>query len=183
MSDAVTIVNQLGDNDSYAEEPYRYVLQRRWSDGPMMAFCLTNPSKARGPDDDPTTRKLIGIATRLGAGGYYLVNPYAFSVSKPRNLITAHRLGYNIVGPRNAEFVRAIAQRSLLRFVGGWGGAASKLPPSLLQPTVTEILRYHSIWCYRTTTCGQPVHPLYQAYAQSMEVWMEREPRTIATSV
>ena len=48
---------------------FRYRLGRRWSDGPVLAFIMLNPSRADEHIDDPSVRRCIGFAQRLGYGG------------------------------------------------------------------------------------------------------------------
>ena len=57
---------------------FRYRLGRRWSDGPVLAFIMLNPSCADEHIDDPSVRRCIGFAQRLGYGGLEVVNLYAF---------------------------------------------------------------------------------------------------------
>ena len=87
-ADKLGLVSQ-GDWNSWAvtspDDVYRYCLGRMWDDyAPpderpwwerdaarfLIAYCMLNPSKARHDVDDPTIRKCVGFARRLGAGGF-----------------------------------------------------------------------------------------------------------------
>ena len=48
---------------------FRYRLGRHWSDGPVLAFIMLNPSCADEHIDNPSVRRCIGFAQRLGYGG------------------------------------------------------------------------------------------------------------------
>ena len=86
---------------------FRYRLGRRWGEGPTIAFVLLNPSTADDQRDDPTIRRCIGFARRLGFGGLEVVNLYAYVATDPAEL---RRVGY-LVGDENdghmLEAVRA----------------------------------------------------------------------------
>ena len=41
---------------------YRYLLSRRWGDGPELGVVMLNPSTANASQDDPTIRRLYGFA-------------------------------------------------------------------------------------------------------------------------
>jgi len=45
---------------------FRYRLGRRWSDGPVVAFIMLNPSCADEHIDDPSVRRCIGFAQAAG---------------------------------------------------------------------------------------------------------------------
>lgn len=65
---------------------YRYRLTRRWGDGYALPWIMLNPSTADGTEDDPTIRKCIGFATRLGYPAIEVFNLYAWRATKPRDL-------------------------------------------------------------------------------------------------
>jgi hypothetical protein len=45
---------------------HRYVLWRRWGEGPAVNFIGLNPSTADEQEDDPTIRRCIGFARNWG---------------------------------------------------------------------------------------------------------------------
>ena len=65
---------------------YRYRLSRRWADGYALPWIMLNPSTADGAEDDPTIRRCIGFATRLGYPAIEVFNLYAWRATKPRDL-------------------------------------------------------------------------------------------------
>src|SRR4030095_16779832 len=80
---------------------FRYRLGRRGGEGPAVAFVLLNPSTADDEVDDPTVRRCIDFARRLGFGGLELVNLYAYVATDPAEL---RRAGY-LVGEENDRHI------------------------------------------------------------------------------
>lgn len=69
---------------------YRYELGRVWDhDLDLVLFLMLNPSKAAAFDasgkaiDDPTIRKCVGFARRLGYGGILVANMFGFRATYP----------------------------------------------------------------------------------------------------
>lgn len=66
---------------------FRYALWRIWdSTKPLVMFIGLNPSTANEENNDPTVRRVISFANRLGYGGVYMMNCFAF-VSTDPNLL------------------------------------------------------------------------------------------------
>jgi hypothetical protein len=66
---------------------YRYVLWRIWDESLPKAMCIgLNPSNANAVKDDPTIHNLKSALKKLGYGGFYMTNLYAFVSSKPEVL-------------------------------------------------------------------------------------------------
>ena len=64
---------------------YRYRLWRIWNGSQSrLVFVMLNPSTADGEQDDPTIRKCVGFAERLGYGGIEVVNLFAWRATDPR---------------------------------------------------------------------------------------------------
>ena len=59
-----------------ADRRYRYWLTRRWGSGPALMFVSLNPSNADERHDDPTTRRDMRFARRLGYDAMTLLNLY-----------------------------------------------------------------------------------------------------------
>lgn len=68
-------------------QKYRYVLWRTWDETLPKAMCIgLNPSNANETKDDPTILNLKSALNKLGFGGFYMTNLYAFISSKPEAL-------------------------------------------------------------------------------------------------
>ena len=66
---------------------YRWWLRRRWrDDAPTLLFLGLNPSSADGQQDDPTLRRLIGLADGWGYGTVEVLNLFAWISSDPAAL-------------------------------------------------------------------------------------------------
>ncbi len=83
----------LFDNNSGAEfspdGKYRYKLWRIWDESLPLAMCIgLNPSTANASKNDQTISYLIKMLAKLGYGGFYMMNCWAFITSKPQNLKT-----------------------------------------------------------------------------------------------
>lgn len=69
-----------------SDKKFRYMLTRRWNDGPA-AMCIgLNPSTANETTDDPTIGNLKSILKTLGYGQLYMANLFALVSSKPEKL-------------------------------------------------------------------------------------------------
>lgn len=78
----------LFDNNSGAEfsecGKYRYKLWRIWDESKPLAMCIgLNPSKANATKNDQTISYLIKMLTKLGYGGFYMMNCFPIISSKP----------------------------------------------------------------------------------------------------
>ncbi len=67
---------------------YRWVLGRRWGEGPFMHFTMLNPSVADAMDDDPTIRRCVGYALREECGGLVVTNLSSYRATDPKALLS-----------------------------------------------------------------------------------------------
>lgn len=68
---------------------YRYKLWRIWDTTKPLSMCIgLNPSTANANKNDNTINILIRVMTRLGYGGFYMMNLFAWISSKPEDLLT-----------------------------------------------------------------------------------------------
>ena len=140
---------------------YRYRLWRVWDAGlPVLVFVMLNPSTADANCDDPTVRKCMGFAKRLGYGGIVIVNLFAYRATHPKDLKGA---GWPI-GPENDEHIARVAAAPGSTVVCAWGANARGMSR---QGEVLQILRLWSAAppiALRLTTDGVPWHPLMLPY-------------------
>ena len=72
------------------DRKYRYWLLRVWDEAlPIMGNIGNNPSTADERENDPTIRKDIGFATRLGFGGLLKLNAGAYRSTDPKKWLEA----------------------------------------------------------------------------------------------
>lgn len=147
---------------------YRYSLVRSWDDTrSALVFLMLNPSIADGNVDDPTIRKCMGFAKRLGYGGIVVLNLFAYRATKPADLFAA---GETVaIGPENDRVIRAFCD-PWRPIVCAWGSNAKMGSPRVRE--VLHLLRVDryvddmgcSIRALAINKDGTPAHPLYLSY-------------------
>lgn len=140
-----------------ADRVYRYALCREWdaTRPPLVALGL-NPSRASEDEDDPTVRKLVGIARRERAGALLLVNAFAYCATDPRHLLLAH----DPVGVYADEVIRrAFAFEPAVRLV--CTGAPQRRFHDRVRAALRIACAYRPRHLGALTNDGWPRHPLY----------------------
>lgn len=138
---------------------YRYSLTRQWDEsGSTLGFVMLNPSTADGEQDDPTIRKCIGFAQRLGFGAIRVVNLFAYRATDPQNLKAA---GY-LVGEENDAHIERAA-REVGALICAWGSNAKNLSRPL---EVMRLIKVMGIQpkALKINSGGIPAHPLMLPY-------------------
>lgn len=135
---------------------YRYRLGRVWDDSlPCCCWVMLNPSTADADVDDPTVRRCVGFAERMGCGSIDVRNLFALRSSKPTVLIG----NPSAVGPDNDELhLRTLPRDGLI--VCGWGAMQVAIPRArrFVKMAAEEML---PLSCLGRTAAGAPRHPLY----------------------
>lgn len=147
---------------------YRYALWRYWEEAARpLPFIMLNPSTADGAEDDPTIRKCIGFAKRLGFGGIEVFNLFAYRATDPKNLRAAHYP----VGPDNDKIITArLYDLGLLEkgyVILAWGANAKNLqrPVELRCHLALSGIRLRAL---ALTKDGIPAHPLMLPYSSKL---------------
>ena len=137
---------------------YRYLLERRWADGPVCMFVGLNPSTATAGSDDATVRRCVALATNWEFSGLTVANLFAIRCRYPQ-ILSSHE---DPVGPENDRFlVPTIKQAHTV--VAMWGNHGLK-PYGLSVQRDEYILSLRNDWlCIGITQHGAPRHPLYAA--------------------
>jgi len=149
---------------------FRYSLTRTLAPGDrVIAFVMLNPSTADAFADDPTIKKCIKYATRLGGAALRVVNLFALRATDPAELAlpTSARAGANAT---NDAAIRA-AVRDAHVVIAAWGVHGGRFDeharvrgPS--GPLAGVPLRHLGL-----TRDGFPRHPLYRRDDQRLAIW------------
>lgn len=127
-----------------------------------------NPSTADETKDDPTIRRCIDFAKRLGFGGFCMTNLFAYRSTYPRDLLKVA----DPIGPDNNENLWRIAMEAGMT-ICAWG----KSVPIIRQRAdfVSTLLSAGGIelCCLRKNNDGSPEHPLYIPADTVPEVFMK----------
>lgn len=139
-------------------EKYRYALWRRWNDHPYALFLMLNPSTADEIDNDPTVERCQRRAARMGYGGLWVANIFAYRSTDPAAL-------YSIpdpVGPENDQAILDAARNAGI-VICGWGTHGNHLDRG---EKVLALLRDAGVkaHCLQLNADGTPRHPLYVGY-------------------
>ncbi len=149
------------------DRAFRYWLLRYWNEAlPLMALIGSNPSKADEKKNDPTIRKEIGFAERLGFGGILKINVGAFRATDPKDWKAAR----DPFGPENSV---EHLQGYLIKFapsivVAAWGRPCltSERGRHRAEAIKNNIL---GMQCWGRNADGSPHHPLMLAYSTKLE--------------
>lgn len=141
---------------------YRYWLGRRWADLTatqpvrVATFVMLNPSTADATADDPTIRRCIGFARRLGCGGLNVVNLFAYRSPSP---LALKQFRGDPVGPDNNLYLQA-ALLVVGPVIAAWGvHGLFRGRDRDVKAMYAEASVY--LHCLGKTKDGHPKHPLY----------------------
>jgi hypothetical protein len=142
---------------------YRYLLNRKWAEGPACLFVGLNPSTANANENDATVRNCITLATTWGFSEMTIANLFAIRCRYPHILSTNR----DPVGPEN-DRILTTAIRNAQTAVAMWGNHG--LNSYGLLPRRDEFaLPLHNNWqCIGITKQGAPRHPLYAAKTSTL---------------
>ena len=139
-----------------AREEYRYVLHRRWAEGPTVLFVMMNPSTADIDVDDPTVAKCQRYARRWGYGAMYVANTFGYRVTDQKRLLELK----DPVGPGNDEHIREMARESEL-IVLAYGKPHARLRQRGMDVQAMLSRDGHALHALKLCLDGTPAHPLY----------------------
>lgn len=143
----------VDERSAWLDGDYRYSLRRAWGDSGRCTFVMLNPSTADATQDDPTIRRCLGFARRLGCGELVVVNLYAWRATDPAAL----RRASDPFGPHNFAAV-AQAACDAKYVVAAWGVNAQPEPALYARRLLNE---YGKVYALGFTKDGHPRHPLY----------------------
>jgi hypothetical protein len=141
---------------------YRYALWRDWTGEllggePFRPLCVIglNPSTADALKDDPTIRRCVDFARRLGCNALEMVNLFAYRSTDPK--VLAKLTKEEAIGPENDEMLHQAASRAH-HIVAAWGNRGDLFGRD---DEVLYLLRRYQVDCFGRTKDGSPKHPLY----------------------
>lgn len=147
---------------------WRYLLWRRWGDGPAVNFIMLNPSTADERRLDPSCTRARNYARRWGYGALIVTNLFALRATDPARLRTACD---PVGGRRNDRAILAAAREAAL-VVCAWGnhGAMGGRGAQVARMLRRAGVRLHVL---RITAAGEPAHPLYLPARLRPKPWLQ----------
>lgn len=151
-----------GGAELSTDRVYRYLLWRRWGDGPSMTFIGVNPSTADESNDDQTIKKCMGFAKRNGCEAIQMLNLFAFRARDPK-VMKSHP---SPIGELNDDILLQYSLESKA-VVACWGGDGRHLGRDQV---VTKMLQDAEVClkCFGRTQLGHPRHPVMLPYATQL---------------
>jgi hypothetical protein len=144
---------------------WRYLLWRRWADGPAANFLMLNPSTADEVKLDPSCTRARLYAERWGFGALIVTNLFGWRATDPDEMKAAR----DPVGLQNDNAILKAAKEADL-VLCAWGNHGAHLGRS---KQVLELLSRNkaSLHVLRMNACGEPAHPLYLPGALRAAPW------------
>jgi hypothetical protein len=134
---------------------WRYLLWRKWGEGPVANFLMLNPSTADEVKLDPSCTRARVYAERWGYGALVVTNLFGWRATDPGDMKAAT----DPVGRGNDAAIVAAA-RAAGMVVCAWGNHGLYRARSA---HVLDLLRKAGVGLHvlRMNGCGEPAHPLY----------------------
>lgn len=132
---------------------WRYLLWRRWADGPVANFLMLNPSTADEAQLDPSCTRARNYAERWRYGALVVTNLFGWRATAPGDMKAAR----DPVGRGNDAAILEAA-RSAHIVVCAWGNHGAHLGRS---KEVLSKLKGVNLHVLRLNGSGEPAHPLY----------------------
>lgn len=150
----------------FSSSQHRVWLRRRlgglFGNGRPLVMILHNPSTAGADAEDPTSRRGIGFANRLGYSDLVFVNA-ATAIATDANDLADHP---DPIGPMADEALHVAAEfcrRYEGTLVAAWGQPKGRAKTRALMQSRFEQIRRMGLPLHalRLTASGAPEHPLY----------------------
>jgi len=153
-------------------EMYRYVLIRKWGDGPSLNFIMVNPSTADANLDDATIRKCIGFAKMLGYKSIIVTNLYALRSKDVKDLKCKANGALHIHAENKKHVQEQMVKADAV--IVAWG-SRDKMPKTSRDKVIRHVsimANDNDVVLYRlggVTKSNDPRHPLMLAYNTELE--------------
>ena len=147
---------------------WRYLLWRRWGEGPVANFLMLNPSTADEVKLDPSCTRARIYAERWGFGALIVTNLFGWRATDPDDMKAAR----DPVGRGNDCAIVETA-RSVALVVCAWGNHGAHLGRA---DAVLKLLRREKVALHalRVNGGGHPAHPLYLPGALQPMRWISQ---------
>lgn len=133
---------------------YRYKLWRIWDKALPKAMCIgLNPSTASATKNDATIGILCRMLRKLGYGGFYMMNLFAFISSKPEKLLACD----DPMGENKGKLKEVAELCDDVIFC--WGAFSETYG---VEDGIIE--EYPNAKCFGVNAKGKPFHPLAMMY-------------------
>jgi hypothetical protein len=144
---------------------WRYLLWRRWADGPVANFLMLNPSTADEVKLDPSCARARVYAECWGFGALIVTNLFGWRATDPEDMKAAR----DPVG-RGSDAAILSSARAAGVVVCAWGNHGLHRGRSEF---VKEFLGKAGVPLHvlRVNRCGEPAHPLYLPGALRARPW------------
>jgi hypothetical protein len=134
---------------------WRYLLWRRWAEGPVANFLMLNPSTADEVSLDPSCTRARNYAAQWRYGALVVTNLFGWRATDPQEMKAAR----DPVGRGNDAAILESAKRADL-VVCAWGNHGQHLGRS--SHVVDHLCKAGvSLHVLRLNGSGEPAHPLY----------------------
>ena len=144
---------------------WRYLLWRRWAEGPVANFLMLNPSTADEVKLDPSCTRARNYAEQWKFGALVVTNLFGWRATDPDDMKAAR----DPVGRGNDAAIPAAARRAGL-VVCAWGNHG--LHQDRAQRVLVHLKKAGvNLHILRLNGCGQPAHPLYLPAALKPIAW------------
>lgn len=135
---------------------YRYKLWRIWNDELPKVMCIgLNPSTANGDTNDATINILIRVFSKLGYGGFYMMNCWPYITSDPK------LLKHNPMSDEWNNNLMTVVASECVDVVFAWG-AFKIIKESGRDDELKEM--FPNAKCFGVNKDGSPFHPRALTY-------------------
>jgi len=134
---------------------WRYLLWRRWGEGPAANFLMLNPSTADELRLDPSCTRARNYAKRWGYGAVLVTNIFGWRATDPEEMKAAK----DPVGRGNDGAILRAAREARI-VVCAWGNHGEHMGRGEQVRGMLHLLGV-TLHMLKANSSGHPAHPLY----------------------
>jgi len=144
---------------------WRYLLWRRWGEGPAANFLMLNPSTADELRLDPSCTRARNYAERWGFGAVLVTNIFGWRATDPEEMKAVK----DPVGRGNdGAILRAAREAGIVVCAWGNHGLHRDRAARVRSALIAARIRLHVL---KLNGAGEPAHPLYMAGSLQPALW------------